>query len=201
MSDRDVDAQFADIIAHWDDVAPLPERGPDAPQTNDSPTAAGLDALDALEGADDDGTGGIDSSGPGAPPRRIGAVNPSPLNPAVNPPPTLGGIPVWRGATSDAGPTDTAADRSLHRGADDDEHFEPGPTAPLPPQEDLHFWGIVVGLVAGPLILLWLVIFRPDVSDWWVLGALTLTVGGFVLLVLRQPHSRDEDDPDNGARV
>jgi hypothetical protein len=28
-----------------------------------------------------------------------------------------------------------------------------------------------------------------------------LTVAGFVLLVLRQPHTRDEDDPDNGARV
>jgi hypothetical protein len=24
---------------------------------------------------------------------------------------------------------------------------------------------------------------------------------GFVLLVLRQPKSRDEDDPDDGARV
>ena len=217
MSDRDVDAQFADIIAHWDDVAPLPERGPDAPQTNDSPTAAGLDALEGADddaprsafedrasggtgsGTDTDGTSSTEDTGPGAPHRRFSAVNPSPLNPAVNPPPTLGGIPVWRGATSDAGPADTAADRA--RGADDDEHFEPGPTAPLPPQEDLHFWGIVVGLVAGPLILLWLVIFRPDVSDWWVLGALTLTVGGFVLLVLRQPHSRDEDDPDNGARV
>ena len=44
-------------------------------------------------------------------------------------------------------------------------------------------------------------IFRPDVSDWWLLAALGLIVGGFVLLVLRQPHSRDEDDPDNGARV
>jgi hypothetical protein len=206
MSDRDVDAQFADIIAHWDDVAPLPERGPDAPQTNDSPTAAGPDVLEATDGdprspTEDRAGGGTDGPGSGAPQRRPGTVNPSPLNPAVNPPPMLGGIPVWRGATSDAGPMDTGADRPPRAGADDDEHFEPGPTAPLPPQEDLHFWGIVVGLVAGPLILLWLVIFRPEDSGWWVLGALALTIGGFVLLVLRQPHSRDEDDPDNGARV
>ena len=59
----------------------------------------------------------------------------------------------------------------------------------------------MVGLVAGPLLLLWLVIFKPDVSGWWTLGALGLTVGGFILLVLRQPMARDDDDPDNGARV
>jgi hypothetical protein len=110
----------------------------------------------------------------------------------------LGGIPVWRGATT-APPSD--GDKTSTTTPDDEDHFEPGPTAPLPPQEDLHFWGIVVGLVAGPLLLLWLVIVRPDVSGWWTLGALALTVGGFVLLVLRQPSSRDEDDPDNGARV
>ena len=69
------------------------------------------------------------------------------------------------------------------------------------PRRTIQFWGIIVGLVAGPVLLLWLVMFRPDVSDWWTLGALGLTVGGFVLLVLRQPRDRDEDDPDNGARV
>jgi len=55
MSDRDVDAQFADIIAHWDDVAPLPDRGPDAPQTNDPPAdLAGLDDTDDTDGTDDE---------------------------------------------------------------------------------------------------------------------------------------------------
>jgi hypothetical protein len=119
----------------------------------------------------------------------------------INPPPSLGSIPVWRGATP---PPDAREAEDTAEGAgpfDDDDHFEPGPTAPLPPQEDLHFWGIVVGLVAGPLLLLWLVIFRPDVSDWWLLAALGLIVGGFVLLVLRQPHSRDDADTDTGARV
>jgi len=175
MSDKDVDAQFADIIAHWDDVAPDADPG-----------YAG-------------------ESRPG--------VNP-PLRPATNPtnPPPTRPFVVWRGAEqgpphrdSEATPDD--ASRADAPGPDeladldDEEHFVPGPTAPLPPQEDLSFWGIVVGLVAGPLLLLWLVLFRPDVSGWWTLAALGLTVGGFVLLVLRQPHSRDEDDPDNGARV
>lgn len=82
-----------------------------------------------------------------------------------------------------------------------DEHFVPGPTAPLPPQEDVHFWGIIVGLVGGPVLLLWLVLLRPNVSSWWALLAVALSVGGFALLVLRQPRHREPDDPDDGARL
>lgn len=207
MSDRDVDAQFADIIAHWDDVAPLPERGPDAPQTNEPPAdllAGGAEHEDGGP-ADDDPAGNAQASP--VPPVRPSPVNPSPLT---------GSIPVWRGATSTppaAGGTGADVRAGAGAGAgehdrddardrdDEDEHFQPGPTAPLPPQEDIHFWGIVVGLVAGPLLLLWLVIVRPDVSNWWVLASLGLTVMGFVLLVLRQPHTRDDDDHDDGARV
>lgn len=169
MSDKDVDAQFADIVAHWDEVPSLP----------DPPRAA-------------------------APEARPSPVNPPPTRPFV----------VWRGADQDASgaepdePAEPAAEaetpepRELSREAEEiEEHYEPGPTAPLPPQEDHQFWGIIVGLVAGPLLLLWIVLFRPAVSGWWTLAALGLTVGGFVLLVMRQPHTRIEDDPDDGARL
>jgi hypothetical protein len=177
MSDKDVDAQFADIVAHWDDAAPLPERPEQTVDESQSDLAP-------------------DDPRPSRP-----GVNP-PLEPQgnpTNPPPTRPFV-VWRGAVEPEPDEDDGGPAELED-LDDDEHFEPGPLAPLPPQEDLQFWGIIVGLVAGPLLLLWLVLFRPDVSDWWTLGALGLTVGGFVLLVLRQPHDRDEDDPDNGARV
>ena len=239
MSDRDVDAQFADIIAHWDDPVTPPQPGvspqspyaaePAGPQTEPDSAGAGSEEPgivepdsvepggvqrgavpadgDTRDGDAADGgaaDGGAPASGTGAastpgPADQSGTWQP-PRPRAVDPAPQLGGIPVWRGPTGSGvrkgdGGSETADD------LDDDEHFEPGPTAPLPPQEDLHFWGIVVGLVAGPLLLLWLVIFRPGVSDWWTLLALGLTVGGFILLVLRQPRSRDEDDPDNGARV
>ena len=99
MSDRDVDAQFADIIAHWDDVAPLPERGPEAPQTNEPPSA------DLTTDLTDDGAAAPPAdlpdevTGDSSAASRAGVVNPSPLNPAINPPPSLGNIPVWRGAT------------------------------------------------------------------------------------------------------
>jgi hypothetical protein len=176
MGDKDVDAQFADIVAHWDEVESLPDPEPRA---------------------DDVAPGEDEATGPGA---TRSAVNP-PLEPdtaAVNPPPVRPFV-VWRGAEAadeEETPPELAEVEDV-----DEEHFVPGPLAPLPPQEDIQFWGIIVGLVAGPLLLLWLVLFRPNVSDWWTFGALALTAGGFVLLVLRQPHSRDEDDPDNGARV
>ncbi len=162
MGDRDVDAEFADIVAHWDDVDSLPEE----------------------------------KTRPG--------VNP-PLEPRPNPvnPPPTGPFVVWRGAEQEppAAAGEDPPDPVELLDLDEDDHFEPGPTAPLPPQEDLHFWGIVVGLVAGPLLLLWVVLFRPNVSGWWTLGALAMTVTGFVLLVMRQPHSRDDNDPDDGARL
>ena len=192
MSDRDVDAEFADIIARWDEVASVPDSADDPatatltdsadrPPTPRMPTTHG-----ARWTARDAPPASTRPCGRTPTPRRpgpssSGAARRSPSPSPARRPPTR-----WSCATS---PTSTRSTSS------------PGPTAPLPPQEDLQFWGIIVGLVAGPLVLLWLVLFRPDVSDWWTIGALGLTVMGFVLLVMRQPHARDEDDPDNGARL
>ena len=177
--DRDLDARFEAIIAHWDDAD-------DRQETDDEPTGPERPA-DATSDTGPAPRAAADDPGAGAGP--------------VNPP-----WPVWRGSTNlGADPLsgeDPAGDLVTGGTAEDDEdHFEPGPLAPLPPQEDLHFWGIVIGLTAGPLLLLWLVILRPDVSAWWTWLAVGLSVGGFVLLVMRQPSHRGGDDPDDGARV
>ncbi|MGL4744968.1 MAG: hypothetical protein ACRCXL_11350 [Dermatophilaceae bacterium] len=82
----------------------------------------------------------------------------------------------------------------------DDDHFEPPPVA-LPPQEDLHFWSALVGLVLGPALLLYVAIGRPGHSARWFAAAVLLTLVGFGLLLLRQPRERDPADPDDGARV
>ena len=199
MGDKDVDAQFADIIAHWDDVAVVPDRpAVDRPAVDGPSVDRPAPERPAHDGpAADRPT--PERPGPERPPHGS-AVNP-PLHPEGNPtnPPPIRPFVVWRGVE----PTEADdPDPDELTGLDeDDEHFEPGPVAPLPPQEDLQFWGIIVGLVAGPLLLLWIVLFDQDMGLWWTLGALGLMVGGFVLLVLRQPHARDEDDPDNGARV
>lgn len=83
---------------------------------------------------------------------------------------------------------------------DDDyeEHFEPGPVAPLP-VGDLQFWAIIAGMGGGPLLLLFLVLFNRDGNGYWILTAIAMSVGGFALLVSRLPgHQEDDDD---GARL
>ncbi len=205
MSDNDVDAQFADIVAHWDDVTPEPERAVthraaapvDSADEPDDANAVG-DAPAALLEPGDEAEPEVEGEPAGEPPEAPEAPEATTEAGRTTGATGLGsdgmltGIPVWRGAQ--------ATPEQVWE-ADEEEHFEPGPTAPLPPQEDVQFWGIIVGLVGGPLLLLWLVLFRPSVSHWWTLLALGLSIGGFVLLVMRQPHSRDENDPDDGAVV
>lgn len=78
-----------------------------------------------------------------------------------------------------------------------EDHFVPPEPPPLP-AGDLHFWAILVGLTLGPLLLLLsTVVPLLDGPVWGVLG-LVLSVGGFVLLVLRSPGGGDDDW---GARV
>lgn len=189
-SESDIDARFAEIIAGWDDD----DAAPEAPTRRDPAVDIEPDDLAPHDHAHhdlapherkpDDRGHRDDDAGPAALPDQA-------ANQAFP-------FPVWRGPTTPAG---DAGAEALDPDVDDpDDHFSRPEIQPLPPGEDLHFWGIVIGLVAGPLLLLWLVLFRPNVSSWWTLLALALSLGGFVLLVLRQPRDRDGDD-DNGARI
>lgn len=81
-----------------------------------------------------------------------------------------------------------------------DETYVPPPVR-LPGEEDPQFWGIVLGLTLGPLALILLMVFGDGWSPWWSRAAWAMTLGGFILLVLRQPTHRDHNDPDDGARV
>lgn len=86
-----------------------------------------------------------------------------------------------------------------HETEPEDEHFVPAPTEPLP-AGDLHFWGIVLGLTIGPvLVFLSAVLSVVPTTPWGVLGVAATTLG-FVLLVLRSPRRRAGDD-GSGARV
>lgn len=80
---------------------------------------------------------------------------------------------------------------------EDDDHFVPPPTPPLP-IGDLHFWAIVGALVGGPGLLFFSAVI-PVLERAWSAVGLMLTVVGFVLLVLRLPKNRRDDDP--GAQV
>lgn len=88
--------------------------------------------------------------------------------------------------------------RSRDEDYDPEFHFHPDPPAPLP-RHDPGFWATVVGLVGGCLLTLYMVLLHPQAHPLlrWLAGAMVAT--GFVLLVLRSPTERDEDD--DGARV
>jgi len=124
-----------------------------------------------------------------------------PSTPA-EPPPPRPGVNVWRGPTiwlPPEGAFEPAAEQPATPGADeDDDDFQPEPVR-LPPQEDLHFWGIVVGLLGGGLLLLYVALTGASTSSWWFLAAVILFVGGFALLILRQP--RERDSTDDGTRL
>lgn len=126
---------------------------------------------------------------------------PAPEQPVVNPPIDLSGIGVWR--TAVGSPADETYLREVaDTGSSQDDPGDEAPFVPppvrLPPQEDLHFWGIVVLLVAGPVLVLWTVL-TGGTGSWLGLTGLAATVGGFALLVLRQPRERDRYD--DGTRI
>ena len=118
----------------------------------------------------------------------------------VDPPPTSppSGVNIWRGPTIWVPPDDTPAARVTPEPDDEEDEFRPDPVV-LPPQEDLHFWGIVVGLAGGGLLLLYVALTGASTSSWWFIAAVGLFVGGFALLILRQP--RDRDTTDDGTRL
>ncbi|HHU09947.1 MAG TPA: hypothetical protein GXZ60_08035 [Intrasporangiaceae bacterium] len=168
--DRDLDKEFEDLVARWYVTA-------------DWSPSADVDAGPDPDPAPDP---------PGEePPAESGPVG----SPAVPP-----GVNVWRGPTMwrppedafESGPSGTLPDDP------DEPDFVPPPVT-LPPQEDIHFWGIVLGLVGGGLMLLYVALTGARMSSWWFLGAVGLFVGGFVLLILRQPPERDTTD--DGTRV
>ncbi|MFW5470117.1 hypothetical protein ACOCJ4_08745 [Knoellia sp. CPCC 206435] len=206
MSDREIDAQFDAIVARWDDEAPPPPcprtvqdittayaaltrdepSKPDEPSEPSEPEETTRpDPLGDRDGTEDAVTGG-----------RVAAAGPVPSVPSV---PTTAPAP-GGGTGSDIGP---AAAESWRQGPSidaEDDHFEPGPVS-LPPGEDIGYWGALLGLVGGPLLLLWVALSSPFHAGWWVLGGIALFLGGFGLLVLRQPAHRDPFDDDDGARV
>ncbi len=82
---------------------------------------------------------------------------------------------------------------------DEGDEYRPPLPAPLP-RGDLTFWGALVGLVSGPLWLVYLVVAHPHGSRVPMTLAVLVTLAGFFLLVSRLPKRRAVDDEgDDGA--
>lgn len=130
--------------------------------------------------------------GPSAP--SVGpAPGARPASSGVNPPPVL---PSHRAPGT---PEGMATDHRSYEPPEEEDHFVPPEPPPLP-AGDLHFWGIVIGLVVGPLLVV-LSAVVPVLGRGWTTVGVLLAVAGFVLLVLRQPRRYRPDDGDHGARV
>ncbi len=215
MSDRDLDAEFARIIAGWDDEAPdpqarerdpaAPDDAPSSPETADpaEPPTSLADSgrstgTDEPPSGDEstpsavDGPQGGRSTDPAVPPQQPASGGPSGASGLLELPIAPTTSHAWRASTPRA---DGADD-----GSDGDDHFVPPSEIDLPSAEtDPMFWAIVTGLAGGPLLLLYVLFFDRDGSAWWVVTALTMVVVGFVLLVLRGGTERDPFD--DGTRV
>lgn len=173
--DPEIDALFAQIVAHWAD-----------PAASDDPEAPPRPEEEAATPRETPPTAGETPPVTGETPPTAGDGPPAP-------PPMILSIPVWRA------PTGPSLEEDL-LDEDADVTYTPEPVD-LPPGEDVHYWGAVVGLVLGPLLVLYVALARPFHGTLWLLAGLGLLVGGFALLVLRGPRDRDPQDDDNGARV
>ena len=191
MPDKDVDEQFAAIMAHWDDVAlgldPLGDPLADDGAAADGGAETGPAAVAAP------GSQPAPAPPPTAEPTAAPQTSPSSEGTAPHPATDPGPLPA-----DDAPPVILSGWRQ-HAPPDVEEHFVPPPPAPLPSAEDKHFWLMMVGLIGGPLLFLYLILFARDGNGWWMMFALGMGIAGFVLLVLRQPAERDEND--DGVRL
>jgi hypothetical protein len=91
-------------------------------------------------------------------------------------------------------------ERAVH-GADGGHYVPPEPP-PIPRPVGLASRAAWTSVLLGPVLLLLCALLWRDSTPEWVLGTLVVAVvAGFTYLVWRLPHSRDRDDPDDGAIV
>jgi hypothetical protein len=175
----DFDSAFAEIVAGWAQEAgpgtgswPVQEAGTTEAPPDDPPAHTDGDPGDVREGDrdPDDGAAGGDL-----------------VLPAV----VLGGSM----ATRAPGPRDSDPNAP----EPPDEGYVPPEPPPLP-RGDLMTRLLWAGVIGGPLFLLIAAVAWRDAPRLFVLAAVAAFVGGFVMLVVRMPHDRDDDD-DDGAVV
>lgn len=81
----------------------------------------------------------------------------------------------------------------------DDEDYVPPPPRPLP-TGDLGFWGALIGLIGGPLWLVYLAVTQNG-TRLTIGAAVAMTVAGFAIIVARLPRRGQREDDDDGAVV
>ena len=168
----DVDAAFADIVAHWGPTTPTVAED-DEPSRTDPPAAT--------------------SPGPGAPP--VPPVAPvAPSVPSVPSVPAGPPEPADRGGSAWEDPLDTRATW------EDEGHFVPPVPPPLPSVEPRRrlAWAALAGAAVVAVLLLLVGVAVPSWASSFLVCAF---VGGFCYLVatMGQHPARDDWSGDDGA--
>ena len=187
----DIDARFADIVAHFDDG--VGERRGSTQGTED----------------DDPGPDPAARSGPPAEPRAPAPPPPSPSQPSPPPSPRPRARP--SSAAPPPRPPGPAAEDDDERAARIDREIEaavhgpdggryvppePGPIPRTTPLNRLA-WAAVI---AGPLLLVLAATLWRDMPEWLVGAVVVAVVVGFLRLVWQLPRS-GEGREDDGAQV
>lgn len=209
----DVDARFANIIAHFHEDEPIPPRVvdgyDDAAETTGTTPPAADPAGPAGPGPDVADRPATDPDGPttSSPP----SGSPDAAGPAVTGPPQDQTGQDRRRAADLGAPADLAAMRrsyearlsaEIDRAVDGPGggHFVPADPPPLP-RPDLPGRLAWTAVVAGPVLLLLCALLWRSAPSWLLGTIVTGIVVGFGYLVWRLPRTRDRDDPGDGAIV
>jgi hypothetical protein len=185
----DVDSAFAAIVAGWGEDDPTPGTG-------SWPVAEDVDAPEAPPGPPESGSSSPTATPavppvPPVPPAADEDEEPRPgTNEIVLPAVVLGGM---------TGQTIGPRDVDPNAPSPPEEGFVPPEPPPLPRGDPLTrlLW---IGAIGGPLFLLLAAIAWQEAPRMLILAAVAAFVGGFVLLVMRMPRDREDDD-DDGAVV
>jgi hypothetical protein len=194
----DVDSAFAAIVAGWGQDEPGPGTGswpvaedlsePDDPEPPGAPSAAAGRPEPA--GAPAGGSPSPTALPPAAPAADDADDERPGENEIVLPAVVLGGM-----TSQTIGPRDVDPNAPQPP----EEGFVP-PEPPPIPRGDLLTRLLWIGAIGGPLFLLVAAIAWQEAPRMLILAAVAAFVGGFVMLVMRMPHDREDDD-DDGAVV
>jgi hypothetical protein len=187
----DVEAAWADIVAHWDDAPAAPPG-----QVTDRlprPNPAEHETEDRPDGAPQ---AGVSASGDPASPADAGTGAAGGTDRAHDwgddwdvPRSRVGGDQI-----REAAEREDATEAAL----DDEERFVPPEPPPLPRGDTVSrlAWA---GVLGAPLFFLIAALFWHGAPTWLVVGAVGAFVAGFVTLIVRMPDR--DDDGDDGAVV
>lgn len=182
----DVDARFADIVAHFHDGEPAAPR-----LVEDSSRAA----TTAGDGTDAPGTGEVGNLGEAERRDRAdGPVRPEDEDPL------LADLEAAERAGREARAARISAE--VDRSVDGpDSRYVPADPPPLPRPSDLPARLAWTGVLLGPLLLLLCALLWRSAPPWLIGAIASAMVAGFGYLVWRLPRTRDRDDPGDGAIV